>query len=300
MHFIFYNVENLFEFNPNSKPKDEAFGPTGKWKWNETRYKKKLDRIAEVVSAIGKNSPPAFLALCEVGNLQVVKALTNHLKLREYGYQIVHADSNDQRGIGVAFMYDPRVFKVEHTEWINIDDNDNKQLITRDILRVSGKVAGGQTMHIYVNHWPSRRLGPNMTESRRMSASSTLLESLEKQDLENDLAVLCGDFNDQPSDPSLVHLVETSKTPLINLAAPLEMAGLGTVNHSRKWLAFDQFIVNQNMLSAVKDAKMHVFDDDLVLYENHLGEKRPNRTYMGARYIGGYSDHLAISLELKF
>ena len=300
MKFIFYNVENLFEFKPESKPKDEAFSPTGKWKWNETRYKKKLDRIAEVVSAIGKNSHPAFIALCEVGNQQVVKALTNHLKLRQYEYQIVHTKSNDQRGIGVAFVYDPKVFKVEQKEWINIDENGDKELISRDILHVSGKVSGGQTMHIYVNHWPSRRLGKNMTESRRMSASNTLLKSLNKQDLQNDLAVLCGDFNDQPSDPSLVHLIETSKTPLINLATPLETDGLGTVNHSRKWLAFDQFIVNQNMLSAVKDAKMHVFDDDLVLYENHLGEKRPNRTYMGARYIGGYSDHLAISLELKF
>jgi len=300
MKFVFYNVENLFEFNPESKSKDEAFGPTGKWKWNETRYKKKLDRIAEVVSAIGKDSHTAFLALCEVGNQRVVKDLTDHLQLHEYGYQIVHAESNDQRGIGVAFVYDPKVFEVEHKEWINIGVNGKNESITRDILHVSGKVESGQTMHVYVNHWPSRRLGPNMTESRRMSASSALLESLDKQDLQNDLVVLCGDFNDQPSDPSLLHLVETSKTPLINLAAPLETAGLGTVNHSRKWLAFDQFIVNQNMLSAVIDSKMHVFDDDLVLYENHLGEKRPNRTYMGARYIGGYSDHLAISLKLKF
>ena len=298
MKFVFYNVENLFDFDPNSTPKDETFGPTGKRKWDQEKYNDKLDRIAEVAMAIGEDSPPAFLALCEVENYRVVKALIDHPNLKDFGYEIVHAESPDERGIGVALAYDPKVYKVESQEWINIKQDAEDELPTRDILHVSGLISGDRTLHIYVNHWPSRRLGPNVTQARRMSASQALVDSLKSVDLKNDFVVLCGDFNDLPSDPSLTHLIDEIAS-LSNLASPLEAAGLGSVNHGKEWLAFDQFIVNQKMLAYVEETKMHVFADDLVLYENHFGEKRPNRTYMGARYIGGYSDHLAISLNLN-
>lgn len=51
--------------------------------------RKKLDAIARVIIAVGKWTPPALVALCEVENDSVLHDLTRYSILREAGYRYV-------------------------------------------------------------------------------------------------------------------------------------------------------------------------------------------------------------------
>lgn len=300
MRFVFYNVENLFDTENDPKTRDDDFTPSGRLSWDDSRYFEKLDDISEVVLAAGGGTAPAFLALCEVENYKVVKALADHRDLAHIGYKIIHAESRDQRGIDNALLYDPSAFELENYEWLNIDQYSDNQLFSRDILHAWGTLSDGQKLHIYVNHWPSRRSGTDETAHKRKAASNTLRESLEALDLGEELVIACGDFNDSPSDWSLQNLHDIEQGELlINLADSLEKNEKGTVFRDDQWWAFDQFIVNKKLLPNIKKGKMKILEDEFILYRNREGISMPNRTYVGPRYTGGFSDHLPIYLNLE-
>ena len=50
----------------------------------------------------------------------------------------------------------------------------NNSRKTRDILYVKGKTYKNDTLHIFVNHWPSRWGGQIETEPKRMFVASVL------------------------------------------------------------------------------------------------------------------------------
>jgi hypothetical protein len=41
-----------------------------------------------------------------------------------------------------------------------------------------------------------------------------------------------------------------------------------------------------------------VFDLDFLIMEGATGARRPFRTYQGPKYVGGFSDHLPILMDL--
>ena len=105
VRIVFYNVENLFDTIDNPYKKDDEFLPTGKKKWNTSRYYEKLDNIAKVILACGEGKAPDIVGLCEVENRRVLKDLVNRPALKTAGYKIAHFDSPDMRGIDVALLY---------------------------------------------------------------------------------------------------------------------------------------------------------------------------------------------------
>ena len=56
------------------------------------------------------------------------------------------------------------------------------------------------------------------------------------------------------------------------------------------------FFLDENLL---KFHSANIFKEDFMLYEDKKYGARPNRTYGGPRYFGGYSDHLPVFVELK-
>ena len=79
----------------------------------------------------------------------------------------------------------------------------------------------------------------------------------------------------------------------------------GTYFFQGRWEVLDQFIVSGNLLSEsnsvyIKGKEAHVFKRDFLLEEDSkFGIKRPYRTHLGPRYIGGFSDHLPVYMDLK-
>jgi hypothetical protein len=58
----------------------------------------------------------AVLGLAEIENKSVIQDLISTDRLKNRGYQIVHYDSPDKRGVDVGLIYSPKYFTVESSK----------------------------------------------------------------------------------------------------------------------------------------------------------------------------------------
>lgn len=313
----FYNVENLFDTIDDPNTKDEEFLPVSPKKWTIERYQKKLDNLAEVVAAMGY---PELLGLAEIENRRVLEDLINHEKLKEAGYNIVHDDSPDFRGIDVALLYRTAYFDPFFTRSIPIEF-EKEDYQTREILSVSGllrenKETKADTLHLLVNHWPSRSGGLAKSEPRRIKAATYVRKLADELlDTHPDAnLVIMGDFNDEPDNHSISEilsakgdLIESGQHNLFNPMYALKQQGQGSYNFRGNWNMLDQILLSQALLKAqqkqpdfnYKKGSATVMKKEWLLQKEGRYEGYPLRTYGGNQYLGGYSDHLPVYIELE-
>jgi len=171
----FYNVENLFDTLDTPNVRDTEFSPGGSKLWNTDKYYKKLNNLAKVISKIGtkKNKEGiSILGVSEVENRSVLEDLVENPLLKDRKYRIVHFDSPDRRGIDVALLYQSNRFKVTDAEPLEIKIFDGTtQIFTREALYVKGLLDGDE-IHVFVNHWPSRRGGESRTAPWRAAGAN--------------------------------------------------------------------------------------------------------------------------------
>lgn len=311
LKLVSYNVENLFDTIDDPTKDDEDFLPNGDLKWDGERYEKKLDKLNQVIEDAGGGSYPAILGLVEIENEKVLKdLLANAGKSSQYG--IVHQESPDERGIDVALLYDKNLFSLDKEEFLQVKfpppfSNDH----TREILHAATHIQGDE-VHFFVNHWPSRREGDAKSEPKRVAAAATLKKAVQEVQSKNSNAkiIIMGDFNDQPQDKSLQQTLgaKLSMKPiadkeLYNLTAVLQNKGIGSYNYQGNWQMIDNLVVNDKVLNSTKglhsDAgKLDVFEKDYMMFKHPKYGASPSRTYSGNKYIGDYSDHLPLVLEI--
>ncbi len=307
---LFYNVENLFDHKNDSLILDDDFTPQGKMHWNFTKYKKKINKIAQVVMAVGGWEVPEIIGLCEVENRFVLEGLTKFSLLRKFQYEIVHYDSPDERGIDVALLYKKEKFKVLHSESILVDLKDDA---TRDILYVKGVTTTNDTLHLFVNHWPSKYGGILTTVPKRKKAAKLLRTKTDSLLQENPMAkiIIMGDFNTEPSTIPMAEILGAKSewesfdsVGLYNLSAKYaESSNFGTHKYQGIWSVLDQFIVSNGVLKGngvlfTEPSGTYIFDAKFLLEEDKEGGRRPFRTHIGMQYHDGFSDHLPVYLDL--
>lgn len=298
----FYNVENLFDTEDDRWTMDEDFTPSGKYQWTEERYKTKLIHIAEVIDSL-PGELPAFMALCEVENKKVLEDLVKQEKIINANYAIIHKDSPDERGIDVAMLYDPSRVEIEFSNFTTVNLPDTADQRTRDLLYVRAKV-NGEVIHLYANHWPSRGGGQMETEPLRIAVANVLemqIGNILKADKNANILVM-GDFNDFPNDKSVAQTLNAGiekSNVLFNYMCDDQQRGEGSHYYKGEWSPLDQFMASHALHTGkgkwiAKDDAAHYFKNDLVLFKG----ERPNRTFVGEDYKGGYSDHLAIYIKV--
>lgn len=308
LRIVFYNVENLFDTFDDPLTADEEFTPRSSKTWNHYRYQEKLNHIAKTLIAVGGWEPPDMIGLCEVENFQVLVDLTTRTPLQKYPYQIIHENSPDSRGIDNALLFKaPKLQKISQKA-IVIDD---EKLRTRDILYASFSFNQLDTLHVLVNHWPSRSGGKELTESKRLLVAQKLKDQVQLLQNHNAASKILamGDFNDEPTDKSIVDILaalpadtKIDVPQLYNMSIPDFKKGKGTIvfrDIDFHWYLFDQMIVSGSLLSGygltVKGNKNFIFCQEWLLQDG-----RPYRSYQGPIYIGGYSDHLPIFIDLYY
>lgn len=309
---MFYNVENLFDIeNDSNNPGDEEFTPEGENFWDTERYKLKLEHLAHAMLA-GNNNTPLFCGFAEIENRNVLEDLCKTSLLKNVNYKITHFDSEDRRGIDCGFIYDASRFVPTLETKLSVRMEDEPYFKTRDILYVKGQIIGAKELHVFVNHWSSRREGQPITEPSRVQAARTLRNKIDEIlnfDASANIIVM-GDFNDTPLDKSIREVLkakgqhELSSGDLVNLLIEEQKNNLGTSVHRGEWDVFDQLIISQGLLnhkSGVSVFKNNAFiirkDELLFTYNN--GDQKPGATYGGNKYYGGYSDHLPVYLVLE-
>ncbi len=313
---MFYNLENLFDPFDDSLKDDNEFLPTGIRGWTWKKFERKLQNTSKVIITAGGWRPPEIAGFCEVENRFALIQLLKRTPLEPFGYQIVHHESPDARGIDVGLIYRPDRFTLLCHRAIPVIFEGDSVATTRDILYVKGLVPNGDTLHIFVNHWPSKYGGAAATIPRRKDAALTLkrvTDSIAGVNPEA-LIVITGDFNDQPTDESLaIHLharygtTDTTGYYLYNLMQ--ELMGkwdVGSNKFREEWSIIDQFIVSSALLKRtsglrLSEKRAEIFRVPFLIEEDlNFNGTKPYRTYNGPAYQGGFSDHLPILLHLRY
>jgi len=307
---LFYNVENLFDTLDNPDKIDEEFTPDSEKMWNSERYEKKLNDLARVIKSASPSELPEVVGLCEVENEKVLQDLVRTDDLRKGEYGIVHIESPDVRGIDAALLYRTGEFTVTEEKALPVVFTYDSTETTRDILYVRGNTRDNETMHIYVNHWSSRRGGLKETEAKRIFAAVTLRKEIDLlMNRENDARIIImGDFNDEPTNNSIFGMLmannkkkNASSRDLYNLMYDMHNDdNKGTYNYRGNWNMLDQIIISQPLLSP--ESGLHtsfdggkIFSSEWMMYnDERLGQAVPSRTYGGPNYYGGISDHLPV------
>ncbi len=308
---MFYNVENLFDTINNPNTFDDEFSPNTDKHWNTKRYNKKLKDLAHVISLVDKNSLPDIIGLSEVENKQVLKDLASKKELKA-NYAIVHEESPDSRGIDVALMYKKSSFKYLSHKAIKVHFDFEPETKTRDILYVKGKMNDGEFLHVFVNHWSSRREGRKESEIKRVTTAKLLKNKVDEILQKDSIAkiIIVGDFNDEPRNKSLKEVLSAAnsrsskKSKLYNLMYNKDLLKLGTYNYRGKWQMLDNIIVSRALLHSDKGYVVDGKEGDILsqewmmFYNGKYDSNTPNRTYGGSNYYGGISDHLPVFVKL--
>ena len=308
---FFYNVENLFDTHNKPSKQDDDFLPNSDKEWTPEKYQKKLADIAKVIASVDSSEFPELVGLAEVENRQVVKNLRNEDTISQANYQIIHEESPDYRGIDVALLYRPDAFKFLNKKAIPVTFPSDPDYKTRDILYVKGIAGKQDTLHIFVNHWPSRIGGVEETAQKRIVAARTLKKQIEeiRENTPKAQILIMGDMNDEPENTSLHNVLgaknkkKAGEDKLYNLMYEKHLQGKGSYKYQEEWYMYDNLIVSYSLLQSDTgytcnyDAG-HIYNPEWLRYYPGTGEFVPDRTYGGSNYYGGISDHFPVYATL--
>jgi hypothetical protein len=293
----FYNLENLFDPEDGEHTLDRNYTPGGLYAWDQRRYMKKIENLGRAISAIGTEEsagPPLIVGVCEVENSRCLDDLVRCESLREYDYDYVHHESEDRRGLDTGLLYRKSHFEVLRSTSHNAEViGPSGKEKTRDILHVEGKL-GSERLHILVNHWPSRNGSSRSTRNKRRTMAlemNRIVDSIYHRESTSKI-VITGDFNDGPGDRSLKRDFShdfTNIHPVINKDA-------GTALYRKKWVLFDQILLNRNLLNShsliFRDAG--IFNPPFLVNNQGRHKGGPKRTFEGLYHRGGFSDHFPV------
>ena len=296
LRIVSYNVENLFHPKHDSicldsttfiEKDDYEWTPEGQRRWSYTRYYRKVENIARVLTNIGEWDGVDIVGLQEVENALCVKRLCYTLRRGEYDF--VHYESPDRRGIDVALIYKKGRVDTIATRAIKVKGErvNGERLITRDILYVCAQIDKRDTVHFFVCHLPSQRGGKAESEWKRRVAKEVLQGAIDSVYLafRDPKIIVMGDFNGAPKED-----IRGVKNRMKELT--------GTHKYQGRWTCLDHFYTSPT-LDSLSRAEIYnaawIQEPD----EKYL-DLKPKRTYNGFRYQkDGFSDHLPIVLTVS-
>lgn len=304
--FVSLNCENLFDCRHDTLKNDAEWLPDGDNHWTKSRYWRKVNNIGQEILACGSLTQgegdvgqiPDLVALCEVENDSVLNDICGRSLLRNARYKYVATDSPDPRGVDVALLYSPYSFQLICHHPLRVVPLPDMHP-TRDILYVCGRLITGDTLHVYVVHAPSRSGGERVTRSHRLQVARRLTQSIDSLSSvsQQALVMVAGDFNDFGSAPSLKMLEEAGLRE-VSRGARGGNGAEATYRHQGEWNMLDHIFASPTLADRVEGCQ--IFDAPFLLEPDETyGGVKPRRTYLGPRYLGGFSDHLPLVARFR-
>ena len=311
----FYNLENFYDTINNPNIDDEEFLPSSERHYDTHVFMDKVGRLADVISQMGIEVNPdglALLGVAEIENDTVLTALVNHKDLKKRDLKFVHYNSPDVRGVDVGLLYNPKYFKPLYSTalFVKLPGGSKDSYFTRDVLYVKG-IMDGDTVHVFVNHWPSRSGGEERSIPARAAAAAVdkrVVDSLMAINPDSKVIIM-GDLNDDPVSPSITKVLkakgnvnDVQRSGLYNPWVDKYRSGIGTLAYQDAWGLFDQIIISQAFLD--KEQKGYFFRNAFIFNRQFLVQSigkfkgYPKRTWDGMTYNYGYSDHFPTYITL--
>ena len=320
-HYLaWWNVENLFSMKNDPDRSDKLERALGKELngWTAAMLDKKLGQLASIIEQMNGGAGPDILGVCEVESEKVLNRLVGELSALGRSYKTVHADTQDGRGIDVAFIYDSKKYDAVTSEVFN--HFVLRRNATRDILQVSFLTKpDGNKLVLMGNHWPSRRGGELESEPYRIMAAETLAYFHERTiqiDGKDQAVVVMGDFNDEPFNRSLVEYAlserverrvksKRSRNPyLLNLSWDLIGQGEGTHVYDGTPGMLDQILVNRPVLRDDSPFEVDASTVQVLKFPEMTGRSSVPRRFGRPSSAStfdetGFSDHFPIAVVLN-
>ncbi|GAA4466984.1 endonuclease [Nemorincola caseinilytica] len=299
MAIVFYNCENFFDTVDDPLRDDDEFTPWGKYQYTRRMYLQKLHNMAIVLQSMGGEEGPVLIGLAEIENNTVLNDLVQQPEIAGKGYSYQWYDGPDARGVDVALLYDPIRFVVIESEPLHVPLDSGR---TRDILYVQGVLAG-DTVHVLVNHWPSRRGADGQSAGRRAAAAKVCRDAMTTiwQERPGAHIIVMGDLNDNPADSSISKVLGVAASlsgirneTLYNPFAAMYARGEGTEAYMGQWNLFDQVMVSGGM----RYAGAGIYRPPFLQSRLKGYEGTPKRSFISHRWVNGYSDHFPVVLYL--
>lgn len=308
---IFWNLENFFDTRFDPGKEDGTFIPTGEKRWTRSRFIDKRNGIAKTIIDIG--AFPALIGFAEVENRYVLNQLIYETPLAMGGFAIIHRDSPDRRGIDVALLYCRRQYRPLKNSFIKVRVTDTantyltdstkvhpagpievhpadsaKPYVTREILYSKGVFHDLDTVHVFVNHWPSKFGGEEASAPYREAAADALAgvcDSILAKSSRANILVM-GDFNDTPDSEVIKNIQQRCSLKVLrsyrqggrrplgerifggqkeregqkerggqkdeenNKVGGSRVIETGTIKYKGLWEQIDMFMVSQNLLDS--------------------------------------------------
>ncbi len=315
IYVAFWNQENLFDAVNDTEKDDEEFLPSGSKEWTQERLDKKLYNHARVIRYMNNNQGPDLLGVCEVEHQSLLDTLVNNY-FPDKAYKVAYKESPDNRGIDNGLIYNSKKFSLLNIQTDTVSLSDGWP--TRLILNVNLLTNFQDTLHVFVNHWPSRSGGEEKSQPNRIAAAEELKQAVNTDFEDNPHAkiIIIGDFNDEPTNNSILKTLEANPikcdsssvgeeentgSKLYNLSYSAYERGEGSYKYRDDWNLLDQIIVSGNL---IVDKNFHyicesykILKPDFIVTHSGKYEGTPFPTYGGRRYLGGYSDHFPVSAK---
>ncbi len=254
---------------------------------------KKVEAVAKLVSSMNDNKGPDLLAVVEVDG-DFLTQLVRHPLMKKSGLASHGvAPQADDRGnnLGLISRFPLLKGPVAHIYWSEDDPlwRQRKRfgrkefsggLLTRPIVEYHLRLPNDEELIVFVNHWPSKKLG-DWSALQRFQAARFLKKVTDQILSRNPIAniIIMGDFNAEPDSPEmkaglglsmtekLRNLEEESfnlKKRMADFKAAHPGANKQTIDDyaesllkeratcffeaGKRWEVFDQIIVSQNFL----------------------------------------------------
>ncbi len=312
----FWNMENFFDPFVDSTKAYNAFTEEGMQHWTKSRFYKKRNNMYKAILAMSENRPMGIIGMCEVENEYVLSAIFDQTPLKKHNYRFVHYEGPDKRGIDPAIVYSLDHFQLVESAVIPYYNPEDTAYHSRDILYAKFIGKQNDTLHVFVNHWPSRYSGELETVGSRSCSAAILRAKVDSivaaaPEGYQPKVIMMGDLNDCPTDPSVYdvlrarHPSEMEPGCFFNLFGKKDGLGFeGTLKHQADWQIFDQIIVTEGVMNDgeglhYQEGSARIFHADFMLEDDETYHgKKLFRTYIGPRYFGGFSDHLPVYIDL--
>jgi endonuclease/exonuclease/phosphatase family metal-dependent hydrolase len=349
LNFAWWNLQNLFDTDDDPISRDFEYTPAHGW--TDAALAAKLANLAAALDALHEGQPLDLLAVCEVEKESLLaRLLRTTARQRHLTVANDPMGTSDLRGIDVALAFNDAALDLRAIRSHVV----HLRYRTRDILEAEFVVrASGEPLVVIASHWPSRSQGRWESEPARITVAENIAYLIEGQlkvdamqyealHAAGDLATLqqrwetpllvCGDFNDEPSDRSVVEHLKVWRERdrvagatnaldrfanevadyrardvfVFNATARLSATGAGSYffeggrggSATNRHQALDQLVVSRGLL---KPAGLRL-DEAAVRYVNDAtvatrsGRPRPFDRKTGR----GTSDHLPLIAQLVF
>jgi endonuclease/exonuclease/phosphatase family metal-dependent hydrolase len=214
-----FNVLNLFDADDDVYHADET---------TPAKPRPELENLARTIRQLDAD----IIAMQEVEDRGYLERFLN-VFLKDMGYEVVHFEGNDLRGIDVCLVSRLPVGRVVSHRHVQFPGPDGKpRRFSRDLLSVRLHPPNSNFLDIWVVHLKSNSDGREFAEPIRLAEAVELRKLLDEELAINPAAriIVAGDFNDTWQSATLTTIIGTGKNALWSASQDARRADLVTYN----------------------------------------------------------------------